>query len=228
MVTNTIAAPPFGQAVATQKSSTAPIVTNARAPLTTAGSQSATPGATSRYPAGVPAWGIDEQRQSVEHARYAIQNFGRFIGEQPLRWRIGRQGEQRSLPLLASAAQSHRISHPAFARAWLPRRSQLGGDAGQDRFHRRLGPVVRRASQMCRNAAPTHQRCEQAVHRGLQRRRPVAQVAGLSERLVDHRVELDDAAQKFASLGLRVRQLRPRQCQHAGKSARDIGRQIGQ
>ena len=30
MATNTIAEPPFGQAVATQKSSTAPIVTNAR------------------------------------------------------------------------------------------------------------------------------------------------------------------------------------------------------
>ena len=61
---------------------------------------------------------------------------------------------------------------------------------------------------MCRNAAPTRQRCEQAVHRGMQRRRPVAQVAGLSERLVDHRIERDDAAQEFAPLGLRVRHLR--------------------
>ena len=50
---------------------------------------------------------------------------------------------------------------------------------------------------------------EQAVHRGPQRRRAVAQVAGLPQRLVDHRIELDDAAQKFASLGLRVRRPRP-------------------
>ena len=93
--------------------------------------------------------------------------------------------------------------------------------------HGPLAHVDRQASQMCSNAVPTNQRFEEAVHRSLQRRRPVAQVAGLSERLVDHRVELDDASYKFASLGLRVRHLRPRQRQHAGKSAYNIGRQIG-
>src|ERR1700761_6557983 len=53
MATITIAKPPFGQAVATQRSSTAPTVTNARAPLITAGSQSGVVDGTSRYSADV-------------------------------------------------------------------------------------------------------------------------------------------------------------------------------
>ena len=88
--------------------------------------------------------------------------------------------------------------------------------------------VVRQAAQMRRNSAPTIERSEQAVDGGLQCRRVVAQMAGFSERLVDYRFERDDAPDELAPLGLRVRQLRPRQCQRAGKSARDVGRQIGE
>ena len=79
---------------------------------------------------------------------------------------------------------------------------------------------------MRRNRAPAVQRGEQAVDGRLQHRRMVAQLAGLADRLVDDRIERDDPADELASLGLRVRQLRPRQRQHAGKSARDLGRQI--
>ena len=40
----------------------------------------------------------------------------------------------------------------------------------------------------------------------LQCERAVADVAGFSERLIDHRVERDDAPDELTSLGLRVRQ----------------------
>ena len=86
----------------------------------------------------------------------------------------------------------------------------------------------RQTAQMARNAAPTSQRPEQAVDGALQYRRVVAHVAGFTERFVDHRVERDDTPAELASLGLRLRQLRPRQRQRAGKSARDLGRQIGE
>src|SRR5258708_39143812 len=78
---------------------------------------------------------------------------------------------------------------------------------------------------MCRNSAPTIQRSEQAVDGCLQNRRVVAHVAGFSERLVDDRVERNDALDEIASLGLRIRQLRSRQCQHAAKSTCDLNSQ---
>ena len=81
---------------------------------------------------------------------------------------------------------------------------------------------------MDRNPAPTIERSEQAVDGRLQRRRVVANLAGFAEHLVDDRVELNDASNERTSLGLRVRQLRSRESQHAGKSAHDLGRQIGE
>ena len=81
---------------------------------------------------------------------------------------------------------------------------------------------------MCRNSAPTIQGSEQAVDGALQHRGAVAHVTGLSERLVDHRVKRDDPPNEFAPLGLRIRQLRARQRQHAGKPACDLCGQTGE
>jgi hypothetical protein len=86
----------------------------------------------------------------------------------------------------------------------------------------------RRAIQICRNSAPTIQGSEQAVDGALQCRRTVADVTGLSERLVDHRVKRDDTPDEFAPLGSRIRQLRARQRQHAGKPACDLCGQTGE
>ena len=230
MATNTIAEAPFGQAVATQKSSTAPIVTNARAALTTAGSQSGTPGRTSRCPAGGPAGGIDEQRQSVEHARHAVQapwpsrrraaaamacrSSGRAAFAPPARKRAAGSLDRPSSAVGEPGSHADRSS---------------GGNAAQDSFRAPADPrrpaSVSDVPQLPRQPSSAANRPWTAVCNVDDL---VAQVAGLPERLVDHRVERDDAADEFASLGLRVRQLRPRQRQHAGKSARDIGRQIGE
>jgi hypothetical protein len=45
----------------------------------------------------------------------------------------------------------------------------------------------------------------------------------IPERLVDHRVERDDAPDELASLGFRVRQLRLGEGEHAAKSTHDLG-----
>ena len=81
---------------------------------------------------------------------------------------------------------------------------------------------------MRRNSTPPIERSEQAMHGGLQRRRVIAHMAGFPERLVDCRFERDDTADELATLGLRIRQMLIRRCQHARKAARDLGRQIGE
>jgi hypothetical protein len=53
-------------------------------------------------------------------------------------------------------------------------------------------------------------------------------VAGFAHRLIDHRVKRDDAADELASFGLRIRRFWLPSCEHAGKSARNLGRQIGE
>ena len=132
-----------------------------------------------------------------------------------------RQGEQRPHRLLANAAQSRGIGHPAFWRACLLRRSQLGRNAPQDGFDTLLIQVVLRTAQMCRDPAPAIERSEQPMDGGLKCRRVVAHLAGFSDRLVDQRVERDHPPHQFAPLGLRIRELRPSQCQHAGEAARN-------
>jgi hypothetical protein len=77
---------------------------------------------------------------------------------------------------------------------------------------------------MPRNSSPAIQGSDQAVDSGLQRRRVGARVPGFSERLVDHRIERDDTPDELAPLIERVRQLRSRQRQHAGKSLHELGR----
>jgi hypothetical protein len=172
------------------------------------------------------AGSIDEQRQPIEHVQQTSQHFGGLVGDQPQRWCPGRQGEQPLHGLVANAAQRQGIGQPRGRRARLS--SQLGRNAAQNGFCLLPISVSRQTAQIARNAAPTSQRSEQAVDSALQYRRVVAHVAGFTERFVDHRVERDDTLAELASLGLCLRQLRPRQRQRAGKSARDFGRQIGE
>ena len=78
------------------------------------------------------------------------------------------------------------------------------------------------------DGAPAIKRPHEAVDRTLQRRRVVAPMAGFAERLVDIRFECDNATDELAPLRLRVRHGRPGERQHAGKSTRDSGCQIGE
>jgi hypothetical protein len=75
-------------------------------------------------------------------------------------------------------------------------------------------------------AAPPIQRPEQAVDGCLECPQVEADVAGFSERLVDHRIKRDGASNELAPLGLRIRQLWSRKYEHASKSNHDLGRKI--
>ena len=220
---------PFGQAVATQKSSTAPIATNARAALTS-----------SRQPIGhaEPEAAMAGQEAGQGHRRAAPARRARAICR-PAPWLFRRRAAAAMACRPAGRAAS---APPPRKRGAEPTGSaiQRAGELAPAPIAARAEWLRRMVSAACRSTSSGKRlRCaatarqpssarEQAVDGGLQCRRVVAHVAGLPERLVDHRVERDDAPDEFASLGLRVRQLRPRQCQHAGKSARDLGRQIGE
>ena len=133
---------PFGQAVTTQKSSTAPIVTNARAALTRAGSQSGTLSRKPRWPAGgSPGASTSSASPSstctMPASTLAVSSASSRSDGVP----AGRASSVAHR-LLASAAQGHGISHPACRRTRLRRRSQLGRNAAQDGF--RPLPIPRR------------------------------------------------------------------------------------
>ena len=220
----TMAEAPLGHAVAIQKSSTAPIVMNARPALTKEGNQSGTWSQATTARRSVIRIG-DEQREPVERLRHAGQHLGGLIGEQPQRWRAGRQVDQRPHRRLTDPAQADGVGDPAGRLTVLRRRAQLLRHAAQDR--RRLVPIalVRQPCEVHRDRAPARQSGEQAVHGPLQHRRMIAELGGLPDRLVDHRIERDDPPDELASDRLRLRQAWPGQRQGAGKSARDFGRQ---
>ena len=123
-----------------------------------------------------PARSIDEQRQPVEHVQHAGQHLGRLVGEQPQRWRAGRQREQCPHRLLADAAQAR---GSAIQRAGAP---GFRADRSSGGMLRRMVSASCRAmssgksAQMCRNSAPTIQRPEQAMDGCLQYRRVVAHI----------------------------------------------------
>ncbi len=79
---------------------------------------------------------------------------------------------------------------------------------------------------MRRNLAPAVERLEQAVDGALQGRRVIAHLTGLSESLIDRRVERDDAADEFAPLCPRGHCVGTRQRESTAQSARDVGRHI--
>ena len=157
MATNTIAEPPFGQAVATQKSSTAPIVTNARAALTTAGSQSGDAWPDSR-----------DVRQAAGpgHRRAAPIRRARALCRQapwPFRRRAAAAMACRSVrassfapPPRKRAAGSRDRQSSASAELGSHADRSSAGMPRQDSFHGPLAHVVRQASQMCRNCRANH------------------------------------------------------------------------
>jgi hypothetical protein len=78
------------------------------------------------------------------------------------------------------------------------------------------------------HCAPARQSREQTIDGGLQHRRVVAQMRGLAEGLVDHRVERDNPPGELSSLLLGIVEIGSRHRQRAGKSAGDLGRDGGE
>ena len=212
-----MACAPFGHAVTIQKSSTAPITTKARPALTRAGSQSGTRSrtlprrgtgragsATSRasplsaceMPASTSAvWSASSRSDGVPAGR-AISR--RTAASQIRRRPTGSAIQRAGLPGPDPGRLLRRGSQ--LLRHWLAEQRPPPAEPG------RAG----RLAQVNRHRAPARQSGEQTVDGRLQHRRVIAQLRGLAERLVDHRVERDDAPDELASHRLGVVEIRLR------------------
>ena len=150
------------------------MVTNARAALTRAGSQSGTVSRKPRRPAGGRPGASTSSASPSSTCNMPSSTLA--VSSASSRSDGVRAGSASSVRAACSQARrsAMRIGHPARRRARLPRGSQLRRDgcAGWTPPAGRL--VLRQAAQMGRNCPPTIQRAEQAVDGGLQYRRVVA------------------------------------------------------
>jgi hypothetical protein len=127
---------PFGHAVAIQKSSTAPIVTKARHPFTSAGSQSGNdePHVTTGR---LPSFEIpDEQPEPMERHGKAGEDTRRLIREEPQRGRSRREGREQACRRPQGAA------HAAWAAI-----QQLAHDIEPETSCRRAVSLASRAAR---------------------------------------------------------------------------------
>ena len=148
----------------------------------------------------------DKQSQPVEDMRNAGQHLSGLVRQQTQRWHAGGQSDQ---PARTAASQTRR--RPTGSAIQRPARPAPGAIAAvAARFAGRRPPPAEpldadRPSQAHRHCAPAGQSGEQSVHRSLQHRRVIAQLGRLAERLVDDRVEGDDAPHELAPNLLRLR-----------------------
>ena len=189
-----------------QRSSTAPIATNARAALTSAGNQSGTRSRTPRRGAGGRAGSATSSASPRAPAR-----------RRPAPSRSDRQ----AAAAMACRPAGRSASAPPPRRPLCRRTGsaiQQAGAAALRADRSSCGMLRRTASASCRasssgsrarcvaTAAPAVQRGEQSVDGPLQHRRMIAELGGFSDRLVDDRIERDDPPDELASNRLRVRQ----------------------
>ena len=195
-----MASAPSGHAVTIQKSSAAPITTNAR-PALTRGRQPIgyAETATDRAAINRPRRIGNEQCQPVERVRNAGQHFRRLIGEQPQRRRSRRQGDQPPHRRVTGLEQTRRVGDPACRLVFSGLERSSSGTCSQ--HGARLLPGARSSGNRASRTATVRQPAR-AVNKPsnavLQDRGMVAELGGFAERLVDGRVERDDPADEFA------------------------------
>ena len=217
---NVIAVAPFGHALAIQNSDIAPTASKTRSALTVGGSQSGT------CNRAVPLTGIMSGGSTTPVSPFSA----RAMPSMPwaaLSARSRSEGvcgiETREGPHRGTAcrAQLRRRFRRARCVGREPVARQFAVDSASLAFGRRI--VVQR-DLIC-SLAPRRNCFHEAGHRSLQHRRTIAEVGGLADRRIDHRIERNDAPQEVASKPLELGKVRARDPKTIGEPIHDRRRQ---